>query len=121
MKTVLVLVACVLQGCLPLVPHYGPECPTRSNVEWQLRDFPVLGATSREDVLLRFGEPDTTEHRQATFVYRWTKVVGVIPGYYSSVPITAHYDLFVDFDERGVVSALRGNGAPRAKESPQNP
>lgn len=121
MKTILALGACFLTGCIPVVPHYSASLPTRSNVEWQLRDFPIVGTSSREDVLLRFGEPDATQHRQATFVYRWTKMIGLIPGYYSSTPIGAYYELDIDFDERGVVSALRGNAAPRAKEEPREP
>jgi hypothetical protein len=121
LKTIFAIGACLLPGCIPVVPHYSASLPTRSNVEWQLRDFPVPGTSTREEVLLRFGEPDATRHRQATFVYRWRKMIGLIPGYWSSTPIPADFELEIDFDERGVVSALRGNGMPRAKEEPQKP
>ena len=100
----------VCSGCIPTVPHYSPQYPTRSNVESRLDDFPILGRTRREEILLCWGEPDATSDHQRVFIYRWTKIVAVIPGQYSAVPIPWDTLLRVEFDDRGIVTKMERHG-----------
>lgn len=106
----MVLAVLASSGCIPLVPHYSPQYPTRSNVESRLESFPIAEKTRREDVLLRLGEPDGTSNHQRIFIYRWTKVIGFIPGYYASVPIPRDTVLTIEFDEEGVVKKVESQG-----------
>jgi len=45
-----------------------------------------VGITTREDLLLRLGEPDATLNNQSVFLYSWTRTRGYL--------IIAYYDVF---------------------------
>lgn len=100
-------------GCIPVVPFYRSDTfwqwprgdPMRQNVEKVTETgFPRVDVARREDVLARLGEPDQSSEDQKEFVYRWRKVIGVIPGCSGmSSDIKETYLLRVRFDDAGIV------------------
>ena len=97
----------LLSGCMPLAPHYDDRIPGRQNVEMALEGgFPVRGRTTREEVLLKLGEPDNLPESDRVLVYSWNKVVGQFG---CDGPMTARYSITLGFDDRGVLSSIRKN------------
>jgi hypothetical protein len=95
-------------GCIPVCPYYlsdtfwnaGEGDPMRQNVEKATAQYPPrIGIARREDILARLGEPDQASEDQREFIYRWRKVIGLVP----SLPIKNTYLLRIFFDEEGVV------------------
>jgi hypothetical protein len=64
-----------------------------------------LGQATREDVLLRLGEPDEVLAGGSVFIYQWTEASGIVVlgGYTSAatIPIPGHRDLWLEFDAQG--------------------
>ncbi len=63
------------------------------------------GQTTREDVLLRLGEPDVVLDGGSVFIYQWTEVRGFVAfgghGTAVAIPIPGHRDLRLEFDAQG--------------------
>lgn len=63
------------------------------------------GQTTREDVLLRLGEPDVVLDGGSVFIYQWTEVRGFVTfgghGTAVAIPIPGHRDLRLEFDAQG--------------------
>jgi hypothetical protein len=97
-------------GCVLPVPHYGAPSTDRlrQNVVQELRRFPEPGVSTREDVLIRLGEPDRAETDEGRFFYEWNRIVLVwgIGGYFGGMLgwVTQHQQLAVDFDAEGIVT-----------------
>ena len=72
------------------------------------------GVTTREDVLLSFGEPAESSDDQKTLVYYWSVWAGVIATYGGGNGYTRNYSYFLDFDDDGVLvrSELSGHSQP---------
>jgi hypothetical protein len=105
------LLLCLHLGCIPVSPFYrsdvwtnGPRGdPMRQNVEKATgKGFPKKGSATREEVLVRLGEPDQYSEDQKEFVYRWRMVIGFYPGC-SSPDVKKTYLLRIRFDDAGVV------------------
>jgi len=110
------LVGASLTGCLPVCHHYKSDTtlntvvhlglrsgdPMRQNVWKAMDDFPVVGTSTREEVLLRFGEPDDWAAEGRLFVYRWRLVTMVMP-YFGDWRTT--FSLHLSFDERGTLQS----------------
>jgi hypothetical protein len=79
-----------------------------------------VGKATREDVLLRLGEPDEVLDGGGTYVYRWTEVRGylVLGGYGSAaaIPFPGHRDLRLEFDAKGRLT--RKTFGEQATENP---
>jgi len=93
-----------LEGCL-IIPHH--LAAPGSRLEPDEGSLAVLGgAPTREQVLLRLGEPDWTLKEQRVLVYTWRVATGTVvlafaKGEYT---VTDHQQyLLVEFDERGVL------------------
>ncbi len=65
------------------------------------------GTTTREEVLLKFGEPDARRDSDRVFAYHWTVAHGYIAvgAYYSGTvaPVRKHYLLMLAFDDTGTL------------------
>ena len=96
-----------LQGCIYIPTPQHALLEGRGMVDPEDTEALQVGATTREAILLRFGEPDTTLNQQAIFVYRWTRVQGyfAIGGGYSAVggPIGKTTLLMLEFDTQNLL------------------
>lgn len=102
----------VLTGCpVPLVPRY--EGGSRQNVGERMPDFIVEGTTTRDDLLLRMGEPDGRGPEDRWFAYgsRYNEggvlFIAGAPGGVGGVGVSSirYRRIVVRFDDRGVVSS----------------
>jgi len=68
----------VLQSCIMLPePEHGLH-DGRGMIKPEDTKTLQIGVTTREAILLQFGEPDATLNQQTVFVYGWTTIVGEI-------------------------------------------
>jgi outer membrane protein assembly factor BamE (lipoprotein component of BamABCDE complex) len=97
-------------GCIlvPTPSHKSDTFATRQNLSHKSAEQIQVGVTSREQVLLLFGEPDATFDRQRRFVYLWADVTAwwfAAAGNSSAGgEIGEGSALEIDFDPRGIVS-----------------
>jgi len=89
-----------MAGCIlvPLPEHglmWGKGKITASDMEI-LRE----GVTTREDVLLRFGEPDASLSDGEVLAYDWAPTVGIVVAGQTAVDIPNHHSLVFEFDQR---------------------
>ena len=99
--------ACVV---IPIPRDSHPE-GTRQNITQDLVDSLVPGQTTKEEVLLKLGEPDVVSKGGSRFAYHWFKIKAsifwAIGGYYGGkgdiTDIRREYIFSVTFDETGLV------------------
>ncbi len=97
-------------GCIviPTPPHKSDTFPTRQNLSRKTAEQIQVGVTSREQVLLLFGEPDAAFDQQRRFVYLWADVTAwwfAGAGYSGAGgEMSEGSTLEIDFDPRSIVS-----------------
>jgi hypothetical protein len=100
------LALCLAAGCMIIpMPEHG-ILAGRGKIDAAERNSISTGATSREDVLLRFGEPDAVIDDERIFVYYWVVSIGkfMIGGGYGPATvdeIPKYYLFTLEFDEKG--------------------
>jgi len=109
------IVLCALAGCVVIpTPEHG-LLDGRGEIDESDIEFLEEGKTTREEVLLRFGEPDEVEHDNRTLLYHWQVICGyyVVGGGYQADggPIPRHYKLMLEFDEEGRLKRFERNGS----------
>ena len=104
-----------LSGCVVIpTPEHGL---LQGRGEIRATDIAFLEAakTSREEVLLRFGEPDRILGRDRILVYHWAVSHGYwfVGGAYTANggPITKEYLLMMEFDARGILQRFELAGS----------
>lgn len=85
-----------------------------------------VGQSTREEVLLRLGEPDEVREGGKVFIYRWTEARGflAIVGYGSGllVPFPGHRAVRLEFDGDGRLERLSfERGEPGSDAEPGSP
>ena len=96
-------------GCvlIPTPAYKSDVLPTRQNLSPKDAQQIKTGVTSREEVLLRLGEPDATFGEGRRFVYLWGDIVAwffVGAGYSGTGgEVSRGSMLEVDFDPSGIV------------------
>jgi len=94
-------------GCIPIptATHTPKELNTRGEIDAKALEFMRVGSTSREEVLLKLGEPDAVRKDERYFLYRWVTVHGYIAAYGGGGEYIGkkRYDLLIEFDDKGVV------------------
>ena len=107
----------VLAGCA-IIPT--PECGLlegRGKIDKSDIAFLTVGKTTKEDVLLRFGEPDMIFHNQRVLIYHWQVIHGyyVWAAPYAAVgdmgPISKDYSVMLEFDEQEHLKRFERNGS----------
>jgi len=100
-------------GCV-IVPTFGyksDNLPTRQNVGAADAKRIVPSVTTREEVLLRLGEPDASFGGGSRFVYLWADVGAVLvagAGYSGgAMELSNGHSIEIDFRPDGVVAASR--------------
>lgn len=113
MKAISVSVSCMwcilCSGCIAIpTDFYGYG--TRRNVSEETEAKLVVGATTKEDVLLALGQPDLVMSNGATFIYKWEKIKGIgislvpLPNALGApVDFQKDFQLRLKFDENGVL------------------
>jgi hypothetical protein len=95
------LPACII---IPTPQHYVGG---RFDIDYATIDSVKPGTTSKEDVLLRLGEPDLVIKNERVLGYRWQKAQAYLiaggPGAGGGGPIMTTYLLLLEFDENNVL------------------
>jgi hypothetical protein len=82
----------------------------------------VKDTTSKEEVLLKLGEPDLVLNRESIFVYRWEMVAAYFAagGFGAGVagPIQRTKFLIIEFDDKNVVSRHEIRGSIFSSRTP---
>ena len=90
-------------GCMIIpIPESG-LLAGRGKIEEADIAFLKVGVTTREKVLLRFGEPDAVLHNQRILAYYWTVSVGIIIVYNAAGEIPKNYLFILEFDDAGLL------------------
>src|SRR2546423_12654849 len=79
----------------------------RYRVDAQALESIVVGSTTMEDVLLRFGEPQAHFDAPTVFLYRWMRIKGcafLIAGPAALAEASIEYTLHIAFDENDKVA-----------------
>ncbi len=95
--TCVVLVS--LSGCV-LLPEHG-LLAGRGKVEEADIAFLKIGVTTREDVVLRFGEPDIVLFDQQILAYYWAVSVGYFYSYVGDGTFWRNFLFLLEFDDKG--------------------
>jgi hypothetical protein len=101
----------ILNGCviIPTPEHGGPE--RMALLEKEPFAFFVPAKTTREEVLLKLGEPDFAKRKGQIFVYYWEMIAGywgLFGGYTGVIGAIPRKHLFgVEFDESGIVKGYK--------------
>ena len=97
----------LLKSCIYIPTHQHDLLAGRGMIENEDTQKLQIGTTTREDILLQFGEPDVTLKRQTVFVYRWTRVRGYLivgAGYSGDIaPIGKTTLLMFEFDPQNLL------------------
>jgi hypothetical protein len=96
-----VLPACII---IPTPQHY---LGGRFEIDYVTTDSMKPGATSKEDVLLKLGEPDLVVKSGRVLGYRWQKAQAYLfvggPGGATGGPIMTTYLFLLEFNEEDVL------------------
>lgn len=110
LSTLVLLAGCII---IPL-PEHG-LLKGRGAISESDGSFFQLGKTTREQVLLKFGEPDMVIHKQRYIVYSWEVSHGYwgVGGYGQGAggPISKMYSLILEFDEQGYLKHFEREGS----------
>jgi hypothetical protein len=107
--------ALFVSGCIIVpTPHFNSG-DARANFDKKSLPDIHPGVTTREEVLLKFGEPDAVSRDERMFAYREQKILAVclvFAGTPTAGAIPADHYFLVQFDDTGVVQE-RGPGPAR--------
>jgi hypothetical protein len=102
-------------GCIIIPTHEHALLEGRGDIDESDIAFLEVNKTPREDVLLRFGEPDLVLHDQRTLIYHWSVSHGywlVGYGYSGAVgPIPKDYLFMLEFDGEGILKRFELGGS----------
>jgi len=85
--------------------EHTPVDFSRGQIDATALEFMGVGSTSREEVLLKLGEPDEVWEDERHFLYWWLTARGyLIDRNPNDTPMwKKRYDLLIEFDDQGVV------------------
>lgn len=94
-------------GCVIIPTPESILLEGRGAIEESEETFLVPGAVRREDVVLRFGEPDRMVDEGRALAYHWARAqgwlfIGAYPGA-ALMPIPKHHYLVLEFDPSGLL------------------
>lgn len=111
------IILIVFAGCAIIpTPEHG-LIEGRGKINKSDITFLTVGKTTKEDVLLRFGEPDMVLQDQRILIYHWKVihgywiVAGPCPGCGDLGPISKDYSVMLEFDEQGRLKRFERSGS----------
>lgn len=108
MKILLALLIILFSSACVVIPTPEHRIGGRVPCDDEKTAFVVKETTSKEEVLLKLGEPDLVLVHERIFVYRWEMVAGYffVGSYYAAAggPIQRPHFLIIEFNDRNVVS-----------------
>ena len=133
MKIFLALILILFSSACIVIPTPEHRIQGRVPCDEEKTTFMVEDTTSKEEVLLKLGEPDLVLNRERIFVYRWEMVAAYFfvggAGGGAGGPIQRTNFLIIEFDDmnrvnrhevRGSVFSSRTPPAETFKSSPQS-
>lgn len=106
----LLLLCFLVSGCLILPVNYHTR-NSRHNITMQTTNALQIGVSTKEDVLMKLGEPDFASEDQKRIGYLWSKVkfIWAVVGYGggASGEATKSYLIEATFDSSNRISGLR--------------
>jgi hypothetical protein len=132
-KIFLALILILFSSACIVIPTPEHRIQGRVPCDEEKTTFMVEDTTSKEEVLLKLGEPDLVLNRERIFVYRWEMVAAYFfvggAGGGAGGPIQRTNFLIIEFDDmnrvnrhevRGSVFSSRTPPAETFKSSPQS-
>lgn len=109
------IVLALFAGCIVIPTPEHALLEGRGEIDESDIAFLSKSKTTREDVVLRFGEPDLVLHDQHTLVYHWKVSHGywLIGGYVGAAGgvIPKDYLFMLEFDEEGRLKRFERSGS----------
>jgi hypothetical protein len=106
LRSLLPFFAFVLPACI-IIPTSQHYVGGRFDIDYATIDSMKPGVTSKEDVVLRLGEPDLVVNSERVLGYRWQKAQAYLfaggPGAGVGAPIMTTYLLLLEFNEKDVL------------------
>lgn len=108
---ILIALLLVSSGCLYIpTPQHSITYGRGMIAQEAIQEFRP-GAATRQEILLRFGEPDATLSNQSVFVYTWTRTQGYLfiggAGGRGAIVDVGHTSLLLmEFDERNCLKRV---------------
>lgn len=90
-------------GCMIIPTPESGLLAGRGKIEKADIAFLKAGVTTREEVLLRFGEPDAVLQDQRILAYCWAVSVGYIIIHNAGAEIPKYYLFLLEFDDKGLL------------------
>ena len=108
MKTLLTLLLILFSSACMVIPTPEHRIGGRVPCDEEKTTFIMKETTSKEEVLLKLGEPDLVLNRERIFVYRWEMVAAyfVVGGYGGGAigPIQRPHFLIIEFNDKNIIS-----------------
>ena len=108
MKILLTLLLILISSACMVIPTPEHRIAGRVPCDEEKTTFIMKETTSKEEVLLKLGEPDLVLNRERIFVYRWEMVAAyfVVGGYGGGAigPIQRPHFLIIEFDDKNIIS-----------------
>lgn len=122
MKILLTLLFILLSSACMVIPTPEHRIGGRVPCDDEKTTFIVKETTSKEEVLLKLGEPDLVLNHERIFVYRWEMVAAyfVVGGYGGGAvgPIQRPHFLIIEFNDKNIITRHEGRGSVFSSSTP---
>lgn len=107
---VYLLIGMTCSGCIGYIPLNMADPATRQNVNEEMILSITPGQTTRQEILLKLGEPDESSFYGTELTYDWSRIKGIAWIYFGmpvGTNIAEKSRLIIYFDDKGVVSRTK--------------
>ncbi len=122
MKILISLLIALFTGACIVIPTPEHRLGGRVPCDDEKTAFIVKDTTSKEEVLLKLGEPDLVLNQERIFVYRWEMVAAYffVGGYGAGTggPIQRPHFLIIEFNDKNMISRHEGRASVFSSSTP---